>query len=112
VLKIERDGSSRVRLVALGYSQESGLIFIDNYSLVVNDVSFREILILIQAYKSKPILLSAETSFLNGISTNGLNNEKGKDAKESTCLKLHKQCTDWSKQPDNCIECLKMQFWS
>ena len=41
VFKIERDGTCRARLVALGYSQVPGLDFTDNDVPVVNDVTFR-----------------------------------------------------------------------
>ena len=41
VFKIKRDGSYRVRLVALGYSQITGVDYTDNFAPVAHDVSFR-----------------------------------------------------------------------
>jgi Reverse transcriptase (RNA-dependent DNA polymerase) len=62
--EIKRDGSLRARLIALGYSQENLMDTIEYYSPMVNDVSFRLILILIQDYKLKPTSFNVETAFL------------------------------------------------
>ena len=40
VFKIKRDGTYRARLVALGYSQVPGVDFTDNFTPVVDDVTF------------------------------------------------------------------------
>ena len=41
VFKVKRNGVYRARLVAKGFSQITGVDFTDNYSTVVNDVTFR-----------------------------------------------------------------------
>ena len=46
VFKIKRNGVFRARLVACGYSLIPGVDFTDNYSPVVNDVTFRLMLLL------------------------------------------------------------------
>ena len=45
VFKIKRDGTFRARIVACGYSQIPGVDFSDNYAPVVNDITFRMLLI-------------------------------------------------------------------
>ena len=97
VLKIKRDGSFRARLVALGYSQEPGLDFIENYSPVVSDVSFRLMLVMIQQYGLKPLSLDVETAFLHGQLDEeiymkipqGLPETTGKNS-DGKCLRLRK----------------------
>ena len=44
VFKIKRSGVYQARLVAKGFSQIPGLDFTDNFSPVVNDVTFRVLL--------------------------------------------------------------------
>jgi hypothetical protein len=44
LFKIKRNGIFRARLVAYGYGQVPGIDFTDNYSPVVDNVSFRIIL--------------------------------------------------------------------
>ena len=66
VFKIKRDGTHRARLVALGYSQIPGVDFTENYAPVVNDVTFRMVLVIIMIKKLKTRLLDVETAFLHG----------------------------------------------
>ena len=47
VFKIKRSGVFRPRLVACGYSQIPGVNFTENYSTVVNDVTFRLLLLIL-----------------------------------------------------------------
>jgi Reverse transcriptase (RNA-dependent DNA polymerase) len=64
--KFNRNGVFRARLVALGYSQIPGIDFSENYSPVVDDLSFRLILLLIAKLKLKAWSLDVETAFLHG----------------------------------------------
>jgi Reverse transcriptase (RNA-dependent DNA polymerase) len=66
VFKEKRDGVFRARLVALGYSQIPGIDFTGNYSPVVNDSSFRILILLIAKLGLKVWSLDVETVFLNG----------------------------------------------
>ena len=55
VFKVKRNGLYHARLVAKGFSQIPGMDFTDNYSPVVNDVTFRVVVarILIENFKGK-----------------------------------------------------------
>ena len=52
------------RLVAKGYSQIRGVDFTDNYSSVVNDVTFRVVVARIKNMKGK--VVDIDNAFLNG----------------------------------------------
>jgi hypothetical protein len=64
--KEKRDGSFRARLVALGYLQIPGVYFIENFSLVVDNSSFKVTLLLIQKLNLPAWSLDVETAFING----------------------------------------------
>ena len=66
VFKIKRNGVFRARLVACGYSQIPGVDFTDNYSPVVNDVTFRLILLLWIHFGLTAKIVDVETAFLYG----------------------------------------------
>ncbi|KAL7568636.1 hypothetical protein ACA910_022734 [Epithemia clementina (nom. ined.)] len=66
VFKIKRDGTSRARLVALGYSQVPGVDFSDNFAPVVNDVTFRIVLTRKLVEKLAALSIDVETAFLYG----------------------------------------------
>ena len=66
VFKVKRNGVHHVRLVAKGFSQIPGMYFTDNYSQVVNDVTFRVVVtrMLIENLKGK--VVDIDNAFLNG----------------------------------------------
>ena len=66
VFKIERDGTYRARLVALGYSQIPGVDYTDNFAPVAHDVSFRIALARMMVEKLDSLVIDVETAFLNG----------------------------------------------
>ena len=66
VFKKKRNGVQRARLVALGYNQVPGIHFSENFAPVVDDATFRLVLILIQREKLKAYSLDVETPFLHG----------------------------------------------
>ena len=65
VFKIERDGTYRARLVALGYSQVPHVDFTNNFAPVVNDVTFRIALARMMLEDLK-CMMDVETAFLYG----------------------------------------------
>ena len=63
---MKRNGVYCARLVAKGFSQIPGVDFTDNYSPMVNDVTFRVVVVrmLIQNLKGK--VVDIDNAFLNG----------------------------------------------
>ena len=66
VFKIKRSGVFRARLVACGYSQIAGVDFMENYSPVVNDVTFRLLLLAMMYFGLTAKIVDVETAFLYG----------------------------------------------
>jgi len=66
VFKIKRDGIFRARLVACGYSQIPGVDFTENYAPVMNDVTWRILLVAMLIWKMDAIIIDVETAFLHG----------------------------------------------
>ena len=64
VFEIKREGKYRARLVACGYSQISGVNFHQVSSTVVNDVTFRIVLIAKLIMKLDSYQFDVETAFL------------------------------------------------
>ena len=66
VFEIKRNGKFRARLVACGYSQISGVDYHQVFSPVVNDVTFRIMLIAKMIMKLDSYQFDVETAFLLG----------------------------------------------
>ena len=66
VFKINRDGTYRARLVALGYSQIPGVDYTDNFAPVAHDVSFRIALARMMVEQLDSLVMDGETAFLYG----------------------------------------------
>ena len=66
VFKIKRNEVFCARLVACGYSQIPGVDYTENYSPVVNDVTFCLLLIAKMIYRLKTKTVDIETAFLYG----------------------------------------------
>ena len=64
VLKVKRNGVFRAKLVACGYSQIPGVDYSANYSPVINDITFRMLLLTIMYFalsgKIVPYLLRTD----------------------------------------------------
>jgi hypothetical protein len=66
VFKIKRNGVHRARLVACGYSQIPGIDHDEVYAPVVNDVTYRIVLLCMLIWKLTAKLVDVETAFLHG----------------------------------------------
>ena len=66
VFKINRDGTYRARLVALGYSQIPGVDYTDNLAPAAHDVTFRIALARMMVEKLDSLVMDVETAFLYG----------------------------------------------
>jgi Reverse transcriptase (RNA-dependent DNA polymerase) len=66
IFKIKRNGVFRARLVACGYSQIPGIDFNESFAPVINDVSFRIMLISKLIWNLKACIIDVETAFLHG----------------------------------------------
>ncbi len=66
MFKVKRNGVFRARLVALGYSQIPGVDYTDNFAPVINDITYRIVLLnwLINDWDSE--VIDVETAFLYG----------------------------------------------
>ena len=66
VFKVKRNGVYHARLVAKGFNQIPGVDFTDNYSPVVNDVTFRVVVARITIESLKGKVVDIDNAFLNG----------------------------------------------
>ena len=66
VFKIKRNGVYRARLVAKGISQIPGAIFTENFSAVINDVTFRIVLTIMILEGLDAKFVGISNAFLNG----------------------------------------------
>ena len=60
VFKKKRNGVYRARLVALGYSQIPGVDYSENFAPVINDVTFRILIVMIIALRLKAISMDVK----------------------------------------------------
>jgi hypothetical protein len=90
VFDIKRNGRFRARLVACGYSQVGGIDFNQVYSPVVNDVTFRIMLIAKMVWKLFSMTFDVETAFLLGELEEEIYMQcpPGMDATDDECLLL------------------------
>ena len=66
VLKKKKNGVYRARLVALGYHQIPGIDHKDNFAPVIDETTFRIILIIMMKENLKAEIVDIETAFLYG----------------------------------------------
>ena len=93
VFDVKRSGLFRARLVACGYSQIPGVDFTESYAPVINDVTWRILLIVKILLKLQSRIIDVETAFLHGEleediymeSPDGLGHNKDVD-----CVKLER----------------------
>ena len=66
VFKIKHNGVYQARLVAKGFSQIPGLDFTDNFSPVVNDITFQVVITQMIIKKWDATIVDIDNAFLNG----------------------------------------------
>ena len=66
VFKIKRDGRRKARLVAQGFSQVPGQDFNESFAPVVNEISFRVVLLLMLINDWDSEMIDVETAYLHG----------------------------------------------
>jgi hypothetical protein len=66
VFEIKRNGVFRCRLVACGYSQKPGIDFQQSYSPVINDTTWRILIIIMIVMNLQSTIIDVETVFLYG----------------------------------------------
>jgi hypothetical protein len=66
VWNIKRNGIFRARLVACGYSQVAGIDYNEIFAPVINDVTYRILLIVKILLKLKGVIVDVEAAFLHG----------------------------------------------
>ena len=93
VFKVKRNGVFRARLVACGYSQIPGVDFTENYAPVINDVTWRIMLVMMLLYNLEGILLDVECAFLEG------------ELEEE----VYMDCPEGLSGVDNTVDCLRLE---
>ena len=92
VFEIKRNGIFRSRLVACGYSQVPGVDFTESYAPVINDITWRILIIIKMIFGYSAKIVDVETAFLYG----DLDEEifmdcpPGMEHEEDECLELNK----------------------
>ena len=92
VFAIKRDGRFRARLVAKGYTQVAGIDFDAHTSPVMNDVTFRIMIVYKLIYNHDGVLTDFATAFLLGDLSEELYMDlpEGADGDSDECVKLEK----------------------
>jgi hypothetical protein len=76
VFKVNKIGVHHARLVALGYNQVSDVDFADNFAPMLNDYTFRMILVIYLTQKLDSEIINVDAAFLYG------------DLEEKICMKI------------------------
>ena len=93
VFKVKRTGVFRARLVACGYSQVPGVDFTENFAPVINDVTWRVMLVMMLVFNLKGVLLDVECAFLEG------------ELEEE----VYMDCPEGLIGVDNKVDCLRLE---
>jgi hypothetical protein len=90
IFKVKRNGIFRASLVACGYSQVPGVDFNESYAPVINDVSFRVMLIIKLISGLQASIGDVETAFLHGNIQEEIYMKipQGMNVKDNSCLPL------------------------
>src|SRR6056300_1517619 len=111
VFKVKRNGIFRARLVACGYSQIPGVDYTEHFAPVINDITWRILLVVMIIWKLDAWLIDIETAFLHGEFEDGekvfmnipvgLNEVENEIDMKLNCLELLKTmygCTQAARQ--------------
>jgi Reverse transcriptase (RNA-dependent DNA polymerase) len=92
IFKIKQNGIFRARLVACGYLQVPGIDFNESFAPVINNVSFRIILVSKLIWDLQASIIDVETAFLHGELQEEIymNVPEGLGTDPNYCLKLKK----------------------
>jgi Reverse transcriptase (RNA-dependent DNA polymerase) len=92
VFKSKRNRIFRARLVACGYSQIPGVDFQESYAPVINDMTFRILLITMLTWNLSGKVIDIKRAFLHGNLKETIFMEipKGMDSNKNECLILKK----------------------
>jgi Reverse transcriptase (RNA-dependent DNA polymerase) len=92
IFKIKRNAVFGARLVACGYSQVPGIDFNESFAPVINDVSFRIMLIAKLTWGLQASIIDVETAFLHGTLNEEIymNSPNRMDIEDNKCLRLKK----------------------
>ena len=66
VFDVKRNGRFRARLVACGYSQIPGIDFTESYAPVIQDITWRILVIIMISKEYEALIADVETAFLHG----------------------------------------------
>ena len=92
IFKIKRNGVFRARLVACGYSQIPGVDFTEHFAPVVNDITYRIMLVASILWRLTNVIVDVETAFLHGDLEEEIYMDcpEGLDHENDECLLLQK----------------------
>ena len=106
VFEIKRNGIFRSRLVACGYSQIPGVDFTESYAPVINDVTWRMLIIAKMVWNLQAKIVDVETAFLHG----DLDEEIYMEAPEGLGLDKDKECVLLKKSIYGLVQAARMYF--
>ena len=92
VFEIKRNGIFRSQLVACGYSQVPGIDFTESYAPVINDITWRILIIIKMIFGYNAKIVDVETAFLYGNLDEQIFMDcpPGMEHEEHKCLELNK----------------------
>ena len=106
VFEIKRNGIFRPRLVACGYSQVPGVDFTESYAPVINDITWRILIVAKMIWNLSAKIIDVETAFLHG----ELEEEIYMEAPEGSELNRAEDCLLLVKAIYGLVQASRMYF--
>ena len=106
VFDLKRNGIFRPRLVACGYSQVPGVDFTESYAPVINDVTWRILIVTKLLWKLSAKIVDVETAFLHG----DLEEEIYMECPEGMGLNKEEDCVILDKSIYGLVQSARMYF--